>query len=68
MPSFVPGNFEMVEDVAFQFLVILAAHVAGSEGGDLAGVLEGAFGIDVRERGGVGSGAFGRSRGRGFYL
>ena len=53
--------FEVVEDVAFELLVILAAHIARAEGGDLAGVLEGAFGIDVRERGVVGGRGFGRS-------
>src|SRR5713101_2959799 len=60
--------FEVIKDVALEFLVILAAHVARAEGGDLAGVLEGAFGIDVRERGVVGGGGFGCSWGRRFDL
>ena len=48
--------FQVVDNVALQFLVIFAAHVARAEGGDLAGVLEGASGVDVGERTGVGSG------------
>ena len=39
----------MIQDVALEFLVILVAHIALAEGGDFARVLEGAFGIDVRE-------------------
>src|SRR5208282_3733969 len=54
--------FEVVENVALKFFVILVAHVALAEGGDFSGVLEGAPRIDVRERGGVGSGRFGRRR------
>src|ERR1039458_796361 len=60
--------FEVVDDVALQLFVILAAHVARAEGGDLARVLEGAFGIDVRKWGGVGGRGFGRRWGRGFDL
>src|SRR5208283_3005989 len=55
--------FQVVEDITFQFLVILVAHVARAEGGDFAGVLEGAFGIDVREWSGVGGRSFGRRGG-----
>jgi hypothetical protein len=40
--------FEMVDDVALQLFVILAAHVARAEGSDFARVFEGALGIDVR--------------------
>jgi hypothetical protein len=54
--------FQMVEDVALQLLVILVAHVTRAEGGDFAGVFEGALGIDVRERGVVGSGGRGFGR------
>ena len=50
---------EMVDDVTLEFPVILAAHVARAEGGDFSGVLEGAFGIDVREWGIVGGRGFG---------
>ncbi len=56
--------FEMVDDVALQFLVVLAAHIARAEGGNLARVLEGAFGIDVRDGSGVGRDSFVRSQGR----
>src|SRR6266849_3994448 len=59
---------EVIKDVALEFLVILAAHVARAESGDLAGVLDGPFGIDVRERGVVGNGGFGQGRGRRFDL
>src|SRR6266404_2617241 len=53
-------SFEVVKNVAFEFLVILAAHIAWSERCDLAGVLESAFGIDMRERGGIGEHGFWR--------
>ena len=41
--------FQVIENVVLQLLVILVAHVALAEGGDFAGVLEGALGVDVRE-------------------
>src|SRR5208283_908489 len=50
--------FQMIDYVVLQFFVILVAHVTGAEGGDFFGVLEGALGIDVRERGVVGGGRF----------
>src|SRR5260370_1279533 len=55
--------FEVIKNVVFEFLVILTSHIAGAKGRDLARVLEGAFGIDVRERGGIWRRGLGR-RGR----
>ena len=55
---------KMAGDVALKFLVVLAAQIAGTEGGDLAGVLEGARGINVRERGVIGRHGLGRRLGR----
>src|ERR1019366_8074950 len=52
--------FQVVENIAFELLVILAAHIPRSEGGNLARVLEGAFRIDMRKRGGVRRRGFGR--------
>src|SRR6266852_3812097 len=57
--------FEVVENVTFELLMILASHIARAEGCDLPRVLEGAFGVDVWKRGGVGCGGFWRSRRRG---
>ncbi len=59
--------FQMIEDVALEFLVVLVAHVALAKGGDFAGVLEGALGVNVREWGVVGGrgcrgSGFGRRR------
>jgi len=42
--------FEVVENVVFEFFMVLIAHVALAERGDFAGVLEGALGVDLRER------------------
>src|ERR1700677_3420256 len=54
--------FQVVDEVALQPLVIFAAHVTRTEGGNFAGVCEGALGIDLRERCFVGSPGLGWSR------
>src|ERR1035438_1057074 len=41
---------EMLGDVAFQLLVVLVTDITLAECSHLAGVLEGAFRIDMRER------------------